>query len=128
MHDMGQRGIPTWGIPAGCITPTQHERSGMFAKKLGESALGSAAFAPERPSGRHWPAVPQSGRLVAQVHHAETLGVVLMDAKKAISELRLERKQIEHEILTLEHALGTESDSQPFGPNQQVEESGGEPL
>ena len=51
-----------------------------------------------------------------------------MDAKKAISELRLERKQIEHEILTLEHALGTESDSQPFGPNQQVEESGGESL
>jgi hypothetical protein len=51
-----------------------------------------------------------------------------MDAKKAISELRLERKQIEHEILTLEQALGTESDSQPFSPDEDVEESAGEPL
>ena len=51
-----------------------------------------------------------------------------MDAKKAISELRLERKQIEHEILTLERSLATESDSQQFGPNEDVEESGGEPL
>ena len=50
-----------------------------------------------------------------------------MDAKKAISELRQERKQIEIEILTLEHALGAESDSQPFGPNEAVEKPGGEP-
>jgi hypothetical protein len=50
-----------------------------------------------------------------------------MDPKRAIAELRLERKQIEQEILTLEHDLGTESDSQPFGPNDDVEEPGGEP-
>ena len=61
------------------------------------------------------------------MHEIETLGVLSMDAKKAISELRLERKQIEHEIDTLEHALGTESDSQPFDPNEGVEEPGTKP-